>query len=397
MLKLGSLLTSLRPPRRIASAHKGVNLSTSTPSLKKATVRESHRGKDLAMLLSGVGIFGYTYIAADERRYRNASRAASSASRMASLCGAVSLICMDYGFVMYNQRNVQSPQDEAAAELQACNTEFERLITLRETGAGGPAASMAEAIKAAKARLQIAGGRMAVLMSDPAASALHQVHLRSAMRLKTLCERNKGVYIKLGQHLGQLDYLLPPEYIDTLKTLFADNPESPLDSILRVIEEDTGRSAEQLFAGFDPRPIASASLAQVHAATGSDGRRYAVKVQHEGLLEASYADLMAITFVADLVAWMFKDFNYDWLVKEINFNLPRELDFRKEAQNAHRAAGMLRNDDVVIPEIYIATPRVICMSFEEGCYVNNSEEMRSMDIKGADVARLISQTFSEQM
>lgn len=350
-------------------------------------------GKDIVMLLTGGGIFGYIYLAADESRLRTASRVASSVYRIGSLAAAVATICVDYSFVIYSHRGIQTQHDIAADELQVANTEFERLISLREAGDK----SLADAIAAAKIRTAQAGAQMAMLMKDPTVSPFHEVHLRSAQRLKSLCEKNKGLYIKLGQHLGQLDYLLPPEYIDTLKTLFADNPTSPTDNILRVIEEDTGWSADQLWASFDPKPIASASLAQVHLATGSDGRKYAVKVQHEGLLEASSSDLLAITVLADTVSCLFKDFNYDWLVKEINFNLPRELDFRLEASNALRAESMLHGDDVAIPKIYIATPRVICMSFEEGCYVDNASELQRLNLNGADVARLISQTFSEQM
>lgn len=369
--------------------------TTAKVSTIPAPVSSSHRtlGRDVAMITAGAGIFGYIYLAADEGRLRAANRVASSGYRIASLVGTVLSICVDYGLVMYDQKGVKSPYDLAADELQASNTEFERLITLRELGDG----SLGDALAAAKERTARAGAHMACLMSDYTASPFHKAHLRSAHKLRSLCEDNKGLYIKLGQHLAQLDYLLPPEYIETLKTLFADNPVSPTKNILRVIEEDTGRTADQLFADFDPKPIASASLAQVHIATGSDGRKYAVKVQHEGLLEASKADLLAITLVADLVSWLFKEFNYDWLVKEINFNLPRELDFRLEADNAHRAMGMLTGDNVVVPKIYIATPRVICMSFEEGCYVSNSEQLMKMGINGADVARLISQTFSEQM
>lgn len=350
-------------------------------------------GKDVAMTLTGIGLFGYTYLAADEKRLRDATRVAASVRRMASLSGTVFLICADYGSVMFSQRGILSPQDIAAEELQISNTEFEQLITRREAGE----TSLTDAIAAARSRVLRAGEHMATLMSDPTSSPYHEVHLRSALRLRTLCEVNKGVYIKLGQHLGQLDYLLPPEYIDTLKTMFANNPVSPTEFILRVIEEDTGRTADQLWANFDPVPIASASLAQVHVATGSDGRRYAVKVQHEGLLEASKGDLIAITVLANIVSWLFKDFDYGWLVKEINFNLPRELDFRLEAQNAHRAAGLLQGDDVVIPDVYIATPRVLCMSFEEGCFVSNTAELQRNDIRCGDVARLISKTFSEQM
>ena len=77
---------------------------------------------------------------------------------------------------------------------------------------------------------------MADLMSDPNSSPFHTVHLRSSQRLKIMCMQNKGIYIKLGQHLAQLDYMLPPEYIDELRELLANNPVSSTESVRRTIK-----------------------------------------------------------------------------------------------------------------------------------------------------------------
>lgn len=67
-----------------------------------------------------------------------------------------------------------------------------------------------------------------------------QAHKRSAERLLNLATANKGVFIKVGQHLGALDYLLPPEYIETLRVLHNKAPESPIEDVYRVIKEDLG-------------------------------------------------------------------------------------------------------------------------------------------------------------
>lgn len=67
---------------------------------------------------------------------------------------------------------------------------------------------------------------------------IFQAHKRSAERLLSLANSNKGVFIKVGQHLGALDYLLPQEYIETLRVLHSNAPESSLSDVFRVIKED---------------------------------------------------------------------------------------------------------------------------------------------------------------
>lgn len=68
-----------------------------------------------------------------------------------------------------------------------------------------------------------------------------QVHLRSAERLRELCCSNRGTFIKVGQHLGALDYLLPEEYTRTLKVLHSQAPQSTRQEIEQVIREDLGK------------------------------------------------------------------------------------------------------------------------------------------------------------
>lgn len=70
---------------------------------------------------------------------------------------------------------------------------------------------------------------------------LLQVHRRSAERLRDLCCANRGTFIKVGQHLGALDYLLPEEYTSTLKVLHSRAPESSMEEIQQVIREDLGK------------------------------------------------------------------------------------------------------------------------------------------------------------
>ncbi|GBF89208.1 hypothetical protein Rsub_01925 [Raphidocelis subcapitata] len=127
------------------------------------------------------------------------------------------------------------------------------------------------------------------------AEALAGCHERGADRLLRLCFANGGIYTKLGQHIGQLDHLLPSQYVVTMREHLLDKcPVSDYAEVAAIIREDLGSPPEELFASFDTQPIASASLAQVHRATGLDGRPLAIKVQHAGLAESCAADIRTI-------------------------------------------------------------------------------------------------------
>ena len=125
-------------------------------------------------------------------------------------------------------------------------------------------------------------------------SVHQQVHLRSALRLRDLCCINGGAYIKVGQYIGTLDYLLPVEYVQTMKVLHSDAPQSPLSDIYTVIVEELGFPVEKLFLNFEEKPLGAASLAQVHKATLKDGRTVAVKVQHRDVQKNAAVDMKTV-------------------------------------------------------------------------------------------------------
>ncbi|XP_058843788.1 aarF domain-containing protein kinase 1 isoform X7 [Acipenser ruthenus] len=206
-----------------------------------------------------------------------------------------------------------------------------------------------------------------------------KVHLRSAERLKDLCCANRGTFIKVGQHLGALDYLLPEEYTSTLKILHSRAPQSSLREIEQVIREDLGKEIAQLFVSFEESPQGAASLAQVHKAVLHDGRTVAVKVQHPKVQTQSSKDILVIEFLLKTVTWLFPDFGFMWLVEEAKKNMPLELDFLNEGRNAERVANMLKHFEFLkVPKIHwdLSTKRILTMEFVEGGQVNDLEYMK---------------------
>ena len=155
---------------------------------------------------------------------------------------------------------------------------------------------------------------------------------------------------------GQLEALVPPEYIKTFEPMCMRAPTTPFSDVKLIIEEECGCKMEDLFTSFEEKPIASASLGQVHKARlKATGEIVAVKVQHRWIRENVNGDLTMVQFGVDVAKAVFPDFRYGWLADEFKTRLPRELDFSIEAENAKKCAHIFRDKKKVhVPKIYDA-------------------------------------------
>ncbi|KAI4568479.1 hypothetical protein MJT46_008277 [Ovis ammon polii x Ovis aries] len=228
----------------------------------------------------------------------------------------------------------------------------------------------------------------------------HTVHLRSARRLCELCCANRGTFIKVGQHLGALDYLLPEEYTSTLKVLHSQAPQSSMKEVRQVIREDLGKEIHDLFLSFDDTPLGAASLAQVHKAVLRDGRTVAVKVQHPKVQAQSSKDILLMEVLVLAVKQLFPEFEFMWLVDEAKKNLPLELDFLNEGRNAEKVAQMLKHFDFLkVPRIYweLSTKRVLLMEFVDGGQVNDRHYMERNKIDVNEISRHLGRMYSEMI
>mmetsp|Transcript_25792 Transcript_25792/g.81814 ORF Transcript_25792/g.81814 Transcript_25792/m.81814 type:complete len:349 (-) Transcript_25792:590-1636(-) len=288
-------------------------------------------------------------LASDPERPARVTAYAASARRAVRLAGACSLVALDYSrakrSLIAAEKAEFSDDDAAHWELQVASGKAERLRA-DAVRRGEPSAVLEEEARrtreeAAAYGEALAGRRLEAGQRSGRAAAWDEVHERNAARLLALCVANGGVYVKLGQHAAQLDYLLPPQYTRTLHRLFEHNRASPYEDVSRVIEEELGAPPEALFASFEREPIASASLAQVHRATErGTGAPLAVKVQHAGLREACASDLRAVSLAVAAAEWLYPDdFRLGWVMGEMAPHLPLELDFTHEAHNLRRCAA----------------------------------------------------------
>ncbi|KAJ9160321.1 hypothetical protein P3X46_025732 [Hevea brasiliensis] len=234
----------------------------------------------------------------------------------------------------------------------------------------------------------------------------HEVHRRSAHKLQELCFKNGGIYIKLGQHIGQLEYLVPQEYVQTMRESMLNKcPVSSYDQVCEVFKQELGETPDKIFDEFDPVPIASASLAQVHVARTTDGQKVAVKVQHTHMTDTAAADRASVELIVNTLHWFFPSFDYRWLVAEIRESLPKELDFVVEAKNSEKCLENFHNLSphiahyVYAPKVHwnLSTSKLLTMEFMDAAQVNDVNAIEGLGIQPSEVAKLVSQAFAEMM
>lgn len=178
------------------------------------------------------------------------------------------------------------------------------------------------------------------------------------------------------------------------------NP-TPLPDISELFLSDVGRSIDDLFSTFDPKPIGVASLAQVHIATDrATGKKVAVKIMHPELEEFAAVDMKTTTFSLKIIKTIFPAFEFEWLGQEMEENLPLEMDFVHEAANAERCRKDFKDlpeTTCVIPEVLWAKKRVLVMEFIEGGRVDNLEYLAQHNIDKNKVSQELARIFSQML
>jgi predicted unusual protein kinase regulating ubiquinone biosynthesis (AarF/ABC1/UbiB family) len=225
-------------------------------------------------------------------------------------------------------------------------------------------------------------------------------NLRAARSLYETAVRLEGLLIKASQFIGTRADILPDEWVKTLSLLHDKVPPRSFDLIRNQIEREMRRALSTVYSDFNPLPIASASLAQVHEAYLKDGRRCAVKVQYPGIESRVRADLRNLLFVLRILARLESNFDFTAIMREVLKYIPMELDFLHEAHNAEAVRNNFAGrTDVLVPEVYweFTTRRVLTMEFMEGIQISNVEALDSAGIDKHAVAQKLTEVYCEQI
>jgi ubiquinone biosynthesis protein len=216
-------------------------------------------------------------------------------------------------------------------------------------------------------------------------------HLERPQRLRRVFEVLGPTFIKLGQILATRPDLFGPEWIAEFEKLQAQAPPVDFEDLRPQIEEDLGAPLEDVFAEVDVRPLAAASVAQVHRATLKDGTNVVLKIQRPGIRAAIEADMHLLTHLASLAEKhvpQLAAFRPQKVVQQFVKSLQNELNFMTEGHNAEQiAANFEGHHDIVIPKIYWewTKPRLNVQEFVDGIPGVN---VQAIDAAGMDRRRI---------
>jgi ubiquinone biosynthesis protein len=204
-------------------------------------------------------------------------------------------------------------------------------------------------------------------------------------------------FVKLGQILSTRADLLPPAYVKELAKLQSSLRPLPLEVMKKVISNELGRSADEVFSSFDPNPIGVASIGQVYSCTQVDGTEVVVKVQKPGVPEMVEEDMFILSLAAGSAAKHWKgaqQYDLVGIAQEIADTIKTETDYIREGHSAEYFAQFFQEDPTIhIPKIFwkSTTVRVITMERIRGIGIL---DVQSLDKAGFDRKELARRSVS---
>jgi ubiquinone biosynthesis protein len=234
--------------------------------------------------------------------------------------------------------------------------------------------------------------KKAAKMLTPVHQGVSGMEFTTYERIRMVCEELGPTYIKFAQIASNRPDLLPDELLLELEKFQDHAVPVPADAVIKVIEEELGQPVDQLFERFDAKPLASASMAQVHRARLIGGKEVVLKVQRPGIdltIEEDIAVLKGLARMAERYMPQLGSFQPVELVKMFERSVRKELKFTMEMANVRRfERNFAGNPDIYVPSVYpeYTTDRVLCMEYIEGLKITDLRALAKIDMTGPELA-----------
>ena len=232
---------------------------------------------------------------------------------------------------------------------------------------------------------------------------LNQRRQRQAVWIREGLLELGPTFIKVGQLFSTRADLFPVAYVNELSKLQDQVPAFGYEQVEKIIQEDLGKSIAQLFASFDPIPLAAASLGQVHKAKLTSGEEVVVKVQRPGLKKLFTIDLAILQKITQYFQnhpkWG-KGRDWNGIYDECCKILWLEADYLHEGRNADTFRRNFRGEDwVKVPRIYwrYASPRVLTLEYLPGIKISHYEAIEAAGLDRKELAQLGAKAYLRQL
>ena len=224
-----------------------------------------------------------------------------------------------------------------------------------------------------------------------------------ARRLRHSLEECGGMFVKMGQVASTRSDLVSPPVAEELSHLQDHVAPAGPDDVRELLEDELDAPVEEVFADFDWKPLAAASIGQAHCARLHGGQRVIVKVQRPGVADSVNRDLDVLDELATMVeqrtTWG-AEYRVSDLADEFSERLREELDFKIEARNASDIAANLDGESMVrIPSVFhdLTTRRVLVMEWLDGVSVRETEEIDELGFDRRELAEQLLRCMMQQM
>ena len=225
-----------------------------------------------------------------------------------------------------------------------------------------------------------------------------ELSLHTAEEVARTLGQMKGALMKVGQLASFVDDGMPDHVREALEQLQQSAPPMAPELAAQVVREELGANPDELFAEWDPVPIAAASIGQVHRAMTRDGLAVAVKVQYPNVAEAIEADLANLDLATMAMPYMWKSLDAKAVGDELRERLTEELDYCLEAENQRLFASWYRDHPFIhVPDVVdeLSTRRVLTTELAEGVRFQELEtwSQHERDLAGEAIYRFVFRSY----
>ncbi|RXJ00015.1 AarF/ABC1/UbiB kinase family protein [Anaerobacillus alkaliphilus] len=222
-------------------------------------------------------------------------------------------------------------------------------------------------------------------------------------RLRLFLEELGPTFIKIGQIASTRSDLFPPDIIAELEKLQDNVPPFSYEEVKKVFHSEFGIAVEEMFDEFQEKPVAAASIGQVHVAVLKTGEKVAVKIQRPNIRKIIETDLEILQEIATLAErrldWAAK-YQLKEIVHEFSKSLKDEIDYANEGRNSEKIAKQfIHSHKVYIPKVYwqYSSSKILTMEFVEGVKLTNIEKVDLLGFDRKVIAERIVQTIFQQI